>query len=60
MQKTIAFEMLEEARDLNPGPWIEHSLRVAAVAKTIAEIIPRFDPERAYTMGLLHDIGRRS
>jgi len=43
----------------NPGPWEQHSLVTADNARRIAERIPGIDPEKAYIMGLLHDIGRR-
>ena len=57
---------LEEARDfltaaekMNPGPWIQHSLFVAEAAKEIATHHADLDPEAAYILGCLHDIGRR-
>lgn len=40
-----------------PGFWC-HSLRVAALAKSLAEAIGYRDPEEAYLSALLHDIGR--
>ena len=43
----------------NPGPWEQHSLVSADNARRIAEKVPGMDPEKAYVMGLLHDIGRR-
>ena len=43
----------------NPGPWEQHSLVTADNARRIAEKVPGMDPEKAYIMGLLHDIGRR-
>jgi hypothetical protein len=52
-------EMIDEARRISPGPWIEHSEVVALTAKRIAENCPDLDPEIAYILGLLHDIGRR-
>ena len=42
----------------NPGPWVEHSRSVAENARRIAEHTDCIDPDTAYTMGLLHDIGR--
>ena len=50
---------LKEAEELNPGPWVGHSLHVAQAAELIA-IKVGMNPELAYTMGLLHDIGRRN
>ena len=54
-----ANSMLVEAEKLNPGPWVKHSLNVAEAAKLIAEQTEDMDPELAYILGLLHDIGRR-
>lgn len=54
-----AREMLAEAEAKNPGPWGDHSRNVALAAGNIAEDCPGLDPEKAYILGLLHDIGRR-
>ena len=43
----------------NPGLWEQHSLVAAACARRIAEKVPGMNPEKAYILGLLHDIGRR-
>ncbi len=51
--------MLTQAEALNPGPWVQHSLYVAEAAQAIARKDPRLDPDRAYVLGLLHDVGRR-
>ena len=45
---------------LNPGPWEQHSISVANNARLIAEKAPGMDADRAYVMGLMHDIGRRA
>lgn len=45
---------------LNPGPWIKHSKSVGLNAKLIADKIDSLDSNKAYAMGLLHDIGRRA
>jgi len=55
----IAENILLEAQQLNPSPWVQHSKYVAQAAKLIAERHPRLDPEAANILGLLHDIGRR-
>ena len=47
------------ASELNPGPWVKHSINVGIAARNIAEKIPGMDPEKAYIVGVLHDIGRR-
>lgn len=51
--------LLSEAEALNPGPWGNHSRVVAKCAKVIAAACGDMDPEKAYVLGLLHDIGRR-
>lgn len=50
---------LELAGSMNPGPWVGHSRNVGVAARNIAEKVPGMDPEKAYIVGLLHDIGRR-
>ena len=50
---------LKLAEELNPGPWVKHSTNTGIAARNIAEKVPRMDPEKAYIVGLLHDIGRR-
>lgn len=51
--------ILEEAQSLNPGLWVEHSRNVALAAKLIGSKCPKLSSEKAYILGLLHDIGRR-
>jgi predicted hydrolase (HD superfamily) len=55
----MAEQLLAESAALNPGPWEKHSRNVARGAKIIADHLTDLDPERAYIVGLLHDIGRR-
>lgn len=50
---------LQLADKLNPGPWINHSKNVARAAETIAKF-SKLDEDKAYVLGLLHDIGRRN
>lgn len=50
--------LLKEAETLNPGSWGNHSRVAARCAETIARRCC-LNPEKAYVMGLLHDIGRR-
>jgi hypothetical protein len=50
---------LRDGAERNPGPWVAHSRLVAQGARLIAEHHPGLDPESAYIVGLLHDIGRR-
>ena len=54
-----ALEELKIAGDMNPGPWVKHSENVGIAARNIAEKIPGMDPDKAYIVGILHDIGRR-
>ena len=53
-----AFELIYEAEKCNPGPWVQHSICVAECAEKIA-IKCGMDSEKAFVMGLLHDIGRK-
>ena len=39
-----ALEELEIARNLNPGPWVDHSINVGIAACNIAEKIPARSP----------------
>lgn len=55
-----AQQLLEEAGQLNPGPWVAHSVNVARAGQIFAAHHPALDPDRAYILGLLHDIGRRA
>jgi len=52
-----AEDLLLWAKNLNPGPWLDHSKIVAKTAKIIAQECS-LDINKAYTLGLLHDIGR--
>lgn len=54
-----AKELLAEAEERNPGPWGNHSRTVAHCAEKIALACGDMDFEKAYILGLLHDIGRR-
>lgn len=53
-----AEQLLKEAEKLNPGPWGDHSRTVAHCAQCIAEK-SGLNSDKAYVVGLLHDIGRR-
>lgn len=54
-----AEEELRLAGELNPGPWVSHSINVGVAARQIAARIEGMDAEKACVLGLLHDIGRR-
>lgn len=50
--------LLREAETCNPGPWGDHSRTAAHCAEAIAAACG-MDAEKAYVLGLLHDIGRK-
>ena len=54
----IAEAELNYAGTLNPGQWIGHSKFVAYACQNIASHCPGLSPDKAYCLGLLHDIGR--
>ncbi|MBO5055695.1 MAG: HDOD domain-containing protein [Lachnospiraceae bacterium] len=54
-----ALKELHIAGELNPGPWVKHSENVGIAARNIAHLVPALDEDKAYIIGLLHDIGRR-
>lgn len=54
-----AENILKEAEQCNPGPWGNHSRVVAACAEKIALSCEGMNSEKAYVLGLLHDIGRK-
>ena len=53
-----AHRLLTEAESCNPGPWGNHSRIAALCAERIARA-SGMDGEKAYVLGLLHDIGRK-
>lgn len=55
----MAEKLLFEAEKLNPGLWVAHNRTAGFCARTIAEKCDNINPEYAYVLGLLHDIGRR-
>lgn len=54
-----AEELLCDGEECNPGNWGKHSRVVAMCAEKIATACKDMDPEKAYVLGLLHDIGRK-
>ncbi|HAL16403.1 MAG TPA: phosphohydrolase [Anaerolineaceae bacterium] len=52
--------LLNEAQELHPGPWVQHSFFVGKAAEAIAEQHPKLDSQTAFILGYLHDIGRRA
>ena len=57
--KDEAKRLLSEAGTCNPGPWVDHSEVVARCAEQIADRCENLDKDKAYVLGLLHDIGRK-
>jgi hypothetical protein len=57
--KEVALNELKIAETMNPGPWVKHSQNVGIAARNIAIKVTGMDAEKAYTLGILHDIGRR-
>ncbi len=58
-ERETAEQILGEAERKNPGPWADHSRNAARAAENIAGRCPGMDAEKAYALGLLHDIGRK-
>ncbi len=54
-----AERLLREAEKDNPGPWGNHSRITAHCAEKIAGLCDGLYAEKAYVLGLLHDIGRK-
>lgn len=54
-----AEELLADAERCNPGSWGNHSRVAAHCAERIARECGDLDPDKAYILGLLHDIGRK-
>ncbi len=56
--RRVAESLLFSAEKVNPGQWGNHCRVAAACAEKIARACG-MDEEKAYVLGLLHDIGRR-
>ena len=54
-----AERLLKEAKQCNPGHWVNHSRVAAHCAEKIAQACGDMDAGKAYVLGLLHDIGRK-
>ena len=54
-----ALRILAEGEERNPGAWADHCRVAARCAEKIAAAVG-MDPEKAFVLGLLHDIGRRA
>jgi hypothetical protein len=58
MTPDIAMQLLHDAGQRNPGPWVTHSILAGIAARRIALAEGTLDPNIAQCFGLLHDIGR--
>jgi HD superfamily phosphodiesterase len=59
--------MIRPLEDFIPSDWESnescvalhgHSIMTARAAKAIANLIESLDPDRAYNLGLFHDVGK--
>ena len=57
--RETAEKLLSDAEKGNPGPWGDHSRTAAHCAEKIAQACDGLDADKAYILGLLHDIGRK-
>ncbi len=57
-ERNMAEEALLKAAESNPGAWVDHSRYVAEACRNIALSCKDLSADRAYILGLLHDIGR--
>lgn len=55
-----ALRELELAGQMNKGLWVKHSYNVGSAAKLIADACGGLTGDKAFVLGLLHDIGRRT
>ena len=53
-----AMALVRDGLSCNPGAWGRHCLTAAHCAEKIANACGDMDAEKAYILGLLHDIGR--
>ena len=53
-----AIALVRDGLACNPGPWGRHCLTAAHCAEKIASACGDMDSEKAYILGLLHDIGK--
>lgn len=57
--REVAEELLQDGLMSNPGPWGNHCRTAAHCAEKIAVACGNLNPDKAYVLGLLHDIGRK-
>jgi hypothetical protein len=56
---TQAKLMLSAAERRNPGAWVQHSLSAGRAAESIAMRLADLESDTAFSLGILHDIGRQ-
>lgn len=54
-----ALKLIRDGLLFNPGSWGKHCLTAAHCAEKISSACGDMDVEKAYILGLLHDIGRK-
>ena len=57
LSKNEAIELLEKCGRDSQGIWVSHSKTVAEAARRIAKCA-KLDEEKAYVLGIIHDIGK--
>lgn len=57
MNLETAIKIVNERNQISHGNWYEHSFHVARAAYAIADML-KMDAEKAFVMGVMHDIGR--
>lgn len=57
MNLDLALGVFKERAGIKSGKWVRHSVYTACIARVIAEKTG-MDSEKAFTLGLMHDIGR--
>lgn len=57
MDLETAVQIINERKQVSDGNWYEHSVYVAIAAYAIADRL-KMDAEKAFVMGIMHDIGR--
>lgn len=57
MDLETAVKIINERKQVSDGNWYEHSVYVAIAAYAIADRL-KMDAEKAFVMGIMHDIGR--
>ena len=51
-------DRMDDSWPLAPGPFWEHTFGVASAARALARYLQLSDPDEAFVVGLLHDVGK--